>query len=97
MSYLGMTSSYCHCESPNSWLAAGLLRRIKEEWDLPERITFQEILSVQVCLTSIFDHYRTNLKAVIKTIDFIKLHLVCKATVSDVIINIGTYLIFLLK
>lgn len=80
-----MTSLYCHCEAPNSWLAAQLLRRIKEEWDLPEGITFQEMSSVQDCLTSISNHHRTNLKAAIKTIDFIKLELVCKATVGDII------------
>lgn len=83
---LGMTSLFRHCDAPNSWLAAQLLRRIKEEWDLPEfaeRISSQEICTLQECLTSIFNHHRKKLKASIKTIDLIKLDLGCKATVSD--------------
>lgn len=68
---------------PNSWLSALFLQQIKDDWNKADnKITSKELNSVRQTLLSTYNHFKKQLKHVIKPSEFIQLDFYCKAAVS---------------
>ncbi|XP_057370237.1 uncharacterized protein LOC130691326 isoform X2 [Daphnia carinata] len=73
-------SNFPKINIPNSWLSALCLQEIKNEWSREgNNITPKVLNALRKSLTSTFKLYIKDLKHVMRTADFIRLELCCKA------------------
>ena len=83
VSELGMKSNFAQIDLPNSWIGALVLRQIKQDWAVPNKITFRDLINAQEILAANFKFFKKSVKQIINLNDFIKLTLLCKAAVFD--------------